>query len=283
MMKREAVVLISILFQLHAIEVEKQYREADDIQNALLGPSGSWAVAEGLFIGAAEFARAFYGLVRKYRESAKAYVRVCQALQPLRAEDPQRRTDTPENPNGLLDSALEFFPEAHPETSGGDPPLEYKQKQDFLKRSCKKNARFVSTYHSRELYYVQNVIQQMVRILQFYFKYFKLYISEILSIFYETALAMLETKINDSIGAAEGINSPAEDMAAAEARFAARKSASQSALEDGQLPRKLFRATRFAEESQRLASGFFEAGKLLLPLPLHNNLMYILPVRCASV
>ncbi|KAL8426366.1 hypothetical protein Efla_002984 [Eimeria flavescens] len=265
MMKREAVVLITILFQLHAVDVKKQYEEAENIKSALAGGTGAWAVAEGLFIGASEFGRAFHALVNRYINSATAYVKVCEGISGGIPTSVQAGAEGAEAPDGLpseelVDAALEFFPEAHPEESGEEEPLTFEQKLGFLQRSCKKNAGFVSNFNTRKLFYVQRAIQQMVRLLRYYFKYFKSYISELLAVFYETALAMLDRKINENLSAAEGVNSPAEEMAAAEARATARRSAAQSAIEDRQIPRKLFRATKFAEESQELSTGFFEAA-----------------------
>ncbi|KAL8454435.1 hypothetical protein Emed_000156 [Eimeria media] len=270
LIRRDAVVLITILFQLHAVNVEKQYKEADSIKNALSGGNGAWAMSEGLFLGGAEFGRAFHKLVKRYMKSAAAYVQACEELNgdPLRhvkAEDGTGETEgAPQQhdevlPQELVDLALEFFTEAHPEESGDADPLTPEQKLNILRKSCKKNTKFVATYNAKKLFFVQRLVQQMVRLLQYYFKYFKSYISDLLAIFYETALAMLDTKINESISSAEGVNSPAEEMAAAEARSSARRNAAQSAIEDRHLPRKLYRATKFGDESQKLATGFFEA------------------------
>ncbi|XP_026191273.1 uncharacterized protein LOC34619717 [Cyclospora cayetanensis] len=272
MFKREAVVLTTILFQLHAVNVEEQYEHADNIKTALSGSGGSWSLAEGLFIGAAEFARAFHSLVIQYTRSADAYVKICKHIENEAHKKDVELQDFSEEGTGdyipaesrtmqnLADEALEFFPEAHPEASGADEPLNTLQKLELLNKSCRKNSGFVAGYTTRKLYYVKRVIGHMVRVLQYYFKYFKSYIADILSIFYETALAMLETKINDSLGTPEGVTTQAEEMAAAEARHAARKSAAQSAIEDSQLPRKIFRAMKFAKESQNLAHGFYKAA-----------------------
>ncbi|KAL8441612.1 hypothetical protein Emag_007013 [Eimeria magna] len=270
LIRREAVVLITILFQLHAVDVGKQYKEADNIKSALSGGDGAWAMSEGLFLGGTEFGRAFHKIVKRYMKSAAAYVQACEELSeaPLhqvKAEDGTGEAGAaPQQHDGVLsneivDLALEFFTEAHPEESGDAEPLTPEQKLNVLRNSCKKNAKFVASFKSRKLFFVQRLVQQMVRLLQYYFKYFKGYISDLLAIFYETALAMLDTKINESISAAEGVNSPVEEMAAAEARSSARRHAAQSAIEDRHLPRKLFRATKFADESQKLATGFFEA------------------------
>ncbi|CDJ47884.1 hypothetical protein EBH_0018220 [Eimeria brunetti] len=267
--KREAVVLTTILFQMHAVDVEQQYTEAEEIKSALSGGGGSWALAEGLFIGGAEFGRAFFRLVRKYRKSATAYVQACQALMngslgvpreptessPLNASPPSSGDASVE---ALVEDALEFFERAHPEESGGDEPLTTAQKVALLQQSCRRNRRFVEKYEKEHYGYTKRVIVQMVGVLQYYFKYFKPYISDILSIFYESAIAMLETKVNDA-AVAEGSNSPADEMVAAEARHAARRSAAQSATEESQLPRKLFRAPKFADEATKLANGFFTA------------------------
>ncbi|CDJ36618.1 uncharacterized protein EMH_0092040 [Eimeria mitis] len=271
--KREAVVLTTILFQMHAVDVQQQYTEAEEIKSALSGAGGSWALAEGLFIGGAEFGRAFFSLVRRYRKSAMAYVQACEALKSGsldRATEPptenaegapQERPAADASVENLLEDALEFFDNAHPEASGGDEALTTVQKMKLLAQSCRKNRRFVETYEKRHYDYTKRLIIQMVRVLKYYFKYFKSYIADILSIFYESAIVMLETKINDSVGAAEGSNSPADEMVAAEARHAARRSAAQSATDETQLPRKLFRVPKFAEEATRLANGFFEASK----------------------
>ncbi|KAL8435471.1 hypothetical protein ACSSS7_002478 [Eimeria intestinalis] len=270
LIRREAVVLITILFQLHAVDVKKQYDEAENISSALSGGSGAWAVSEGLFLGGSEFGRAFHKIVKKYLKSAAAYVQACEELgaaplSQVKVEDGMEEAGEHHQqvgplPNDLVDVALEFFTEAHPEESGEAEPLTAEQKLNLLRKSCKKNTRFVAEYNAKKMFFVQRLIQQMVRLLQYYFKYFKGYISDLLAIFYETALAMLDTKINESITAAEGVNSPAEEMAAAEVRSAARRSAAQSAIEERHLPRKLYRATKFADESQKLATGFFEAA-----------------------
>ncbi|CDJ57471.1 hypothetical protein, conserved [Eimeria maxima] len=281
--KREAVVLTTILFQMHAVDVESQYREAEEIKSALSGPGGSWALAEGLFVGGAEFGRAFVNLVRKYRKSAAAYVQACEALKSGSFESANDQQDNPENTSQdrfasagahvekLIGDALEFFDMAHPEASGGDDPLTTEQKVNMLRRSCRKNRRFVETYEKDHLEYTKRVIVQMVRVLQYYFKYFKSYIADILSIFYESAIAMLEAKINDSLGAAEGSNSPADEMVASEARHAARKSAAQSATDESTLPRKLFRAPKFAEEATNLANGLYEAAGALSLFEIANE------------
>ncbi|KAL8269663.1 hypothetical protein Esti_006418 [Eimeria stiedai] len=271
LIRREAVVLITILFQLHAVDVGKQYRDADNVTNALSGGNGAWSMSEGLFLGGAEFGRAFHRIVKRYLKSAAAYVQACEelsgaSLNQVKVEDGRGKSGEASHqhdavlPSELVDLALEFFTEAHPEESGDADPLTLEQKLDVLRKSCRKNTKFVVSYNARKMFFVQRLVQQMVRLLQYYFKYFKGYISEQLAIFYETALAMLDTKINESISAAEGVNSPAEEMAAAEARSSARRSAAQSAIEDRHLPRKLYRATKFADESQQLATGFFQAA-----------------------
>ncbi|CDJ29800.1 LOW QUALITY PROTEIN: uncharacterized protein EMH_0052810 [Eimeria mitis] len=237
--KREAVVLTTILFQMHAVDVQQQYTEAEEIKSALSGAGGSWALAEALKSGSLD------------RATEPA---------PENAEGaPQERPAADASVENLLEDALEFFDNAHPEASGGDEALTTVQKMKLLAQSCRKNRRFVETYEKRHYDYTKRLIIQMVRVLKYYFKYFKSYIADILSIFYESAIVMLETKINDSVGAAEGSNSPADEMVAAEARHAARRSAAQSATDETQLPRKLFRVPKFAEEATRLANGFFEA------------------------
>ncbi|CDI87730.1 hypothetical protein, conserved [Eimeria praecox] len=281
--KREAVVLTTILFQMHAVDVKQQYAEAEEIKSALSGAGGSWALAEGLFIGGAEFGRAFFDLVRKYRRSAEAYVQACEALQNgslgrnggrqenVGASPQNKSSSVDPNVETLIDNALEFFEEAHPELSGGDEPLTTEQKLKLLMQSCRKNRRFVETYEKKQYYYIKRVIIQMVTVLQYYFKYFRSYISDILSIFYESAVAMLETKVTESVGAAEGSNSPADEMVASEARHAARRSAAQSATEESQLPRKLFRAPKFAEEATKLAKGFFAGTGALALFQIAND------------
>lgn len=269
--KRGGVALTATLFQLYAVDVDQQYTEAEEIKSALSGAGGSWGFAEGLFIGAAEFGRAFFGLVTRYRKSAKAYVQACEALQSGNlenfTEDPENPEDSSQskpasgdtNVDKLLEDALEFFEWAHPETSGGEEPLTTGQKMKMLGRSCRRNKRFVRTYNNNHYEYTKRIISQMVRVLQYYFKYFKSYIADILSIFYESAIAMLETKLNET-GAIEGSNSPADEMLASEARQAARRNAAQSATDESQLPRKLFRVPKFAQEATRLANGLYSAG-----------------------
>lgn len=274
LLKRDAVVLTTILFQMHAVNVEKQWEEADELKSALSGGGGggSWALAEGLFIGAAEFSRSFHRVVRKYISSANAYVKACQALRSSAFDHSSQTRESPPaqlptediDLESIVDEALEFFSEAHPEASGGDEPLTTAQKVELLRRSCTNNRRFVQNFKEKQAEYTQRVVLQMVRLLQYHFKYFKTYISDILSIFYESSVAMLETKINDSLGGAEGANSPADEVVAAEARHAARRSAAQAATEDSHLPRKLFRATKFASEAEKLAYGLFTASKLQL-------------------
>lgn len=274
LLKRDAVVLTTILFQMHAVNVEKQWEEADEFKSALSGGGGggSWALAEGLFIGAAEFSRSFHRLVRKYISSADAYVKACQALRfgafgqsSQSQESPPAQLSAEDiDLESIVDEALEFFSEAHPEASGGDEPLTTAQKVELLRLSCRNNRRFVQNFKEKQAEYTQRVVLQMVRLLQYHFKYFKTYISDILSIFYESSVAMLETKINDSLGGVEGANSPADEVVAAEARHAARRSAAQAATEDSHLPRKLFRATKFASEAEKLAYGLFHASKLQL-------------------
>lgn len=275
---REAVVLITILFQMHAVDIEEHRKKATRIEGALLAGTGAWALSEGLFVGASEFGRAFKNLVHDYTKSATAYVEACEKLKAevevdtLRDSDKSQSFDEgnkrvsagasdrrPVSPE-LLEDALKYLEEANRDPSSEEATLTYTEKLLILNKSCNKNSKFLSSFPSSQLQFTQRLIAQMVRVLRFSYRYFKTYIADILSIFYETAKAMLEADVANVVESGVPQSSPGEAIAVAQSNAAVRRATAQSNLDDSSLPRKIFRRPRFAKESEKLAYGFFESG-----------------------
>lgn len=124
---------------------------------------------------------------------------------------------------------------------------------------CKKHRRFLQKHREDPFRGVQTWIEQMIKVLQYDFRYFQNYIGDMLSIFYETAYALLEADIANVVSETMPADTMKNNLQAAMHRYVQSKRAT-SAIEAASIPRAFFRRPWFVKASKDLASGFFQAG-----------------------
>lgn len=69
--------MIMLLFQLHAVDVEDITKRGKRVSKALAAGTAGWNYAEGLWVGALDFGRAFLKTIRAYRGRVEALVEYC--------------------------------------------------------------------------------------------------------------------------------------------------------------------------------------------------------------
>lgn len=79
LLRNDSPALITLLFQLYAVDLRDITRKGKVVTSALTAGTAGWNYADGLWIGAHDFGRAFLGLVKKYKKRAQALVDYCQS------------------------------------------------------------------------------------------------------------------------------------------------------------------------------------------------------------
>lgn len=82
-LSRGAPVLITQLFQLNAISVPEITEEGKTLEAAHTTGASGWNYANGLFLGAVDFGRAFHEHVTKYLSNADALLSYCSKVSAL--------------------------------------------------------------------------------------------------------------------------------------------------------------------------------------------------------
>lgn len=126
---------------------------------------------------------------------------------------------------------------------------------------CRKHKKFLAAYSRDPLGRVQVVVNQMVKILKYDYKFFARYVGEMMAIFYETSYVLLNADVANVVDEKLGFDTMADQINAALAKFAKHREAA-SELAKSSLPRKMFREPWFRKAGMQLAHGFFESGEL---------------------
>lgn len=79
LLRRSSPAMITLLFQLYAVDVRDITEKGKLASEALAAGTASWNYADGLWIGAFDFGRAFINTVRTYKQRAEAFVGYCES------------------------------------------------------------------------------------------------------------------------------------------------------------------------------------------------------------
>lgn len=131
----------------------------------------------------------------------------------------------------------------------------------FMYAQCRRHRKFVQSFRRDPLKHIQTVVGQMVKILEYDYKFFKSYVGEVMSIFYETAYVLLNADITNVLSEKLPLESAGDQIQAAMANFQRYREAAAEAGKTS-LPRKMFREPWFVESGTSLAHGFFQSGTI---------------------
>lgn len=107
---------------------------------------------------------------------------------------------------------------------------------------------------------MQKVVNQIIKILKYDYKFFAEYIGEMMSIFYETAYALLNADVANVLGDKLSLDTIGERVQAALSRYNMYREA-LGELSNTSIPRRMFREPWFKKAGVELAYGFFESGE----------------------
>lgn len=79
LLRRLSPAMITLLFQLYAVDVRDITEKGKLASEALAAGTASWNYADGLWIGAFDFGRAFINTIRTYKQRAEAFVGYCES------------------------------------------------------------------------------------------------------------------------------------------------------------------------------------------------------------
>ncbi|XP_026192334.1 uncharacterized protein LOC34622828 [Cyclospora cayetanensis] len=77
LLRNTAPAMITLLFQLYAINIEDITKRGKRVSHALSAGNASWNYADGLWIGAFDFGRAFINVIQTYLRRAESFVDYC--------------------------------------------------------------------------------------------------------------------------------------------------------------------------------------------------------------
>ena len=125
---------------------------------------------------------------------------------------------------------------------------------------CQKHKTFVVSYRLNPLSHVERVVNQVVKILKYDYKFFQHYVGEMMSIFYETAHAQLSADVANVLDEKMSLDTVDQRIQAAMAKFHVYREAA-SEITKSSIPRKMFREPWLVKAGTALAHGFFESGE----------------------
>ena len=79
LLRNASPAMITLLFQLYAVNVRDITQKGKRVTQALAAGSASWNYADGLWVGAFDFSRAFIDTIRSYKQGAEAFVGYCES------------------------------------------------------------------------------------------------------------------------------------------------------------------------------------------------------------
>ncbi|KAL8429312.1 hypothetical protein ACSSS7_006677 [Eimeria intestinalis] len=280
--------MITLLFQLYAVDVEDITKSGKRVSAALAAGSGAWNYADGLWVGATDFGQAFNEIVKSYQHRVDALARYCehQAASASSVEEQQasllEKLVADESANGETEgstpweTASEKTP-SPPTTeeyvdASEDPALKealeailpgaqmsQEEAQKRLSRSCKKNKNFLQSYRRKPERHVKQLVAQMVKILKYDYRFFAHYIGDMLSIFYEAAHALLNADVANVINEKVGADTLGEQIGKALMRSHKYHEVSME-LGKSSIPRRMFREPWLRGAARRMAHGFFHSA-----------------------
>ncbi|CDJ38129.1 hypothetical protein, conserved [Eimeria tenella] len=277
LLRRSSPAMITLLFQLYAVDVRDITEKGKLASEALAAGTASWNYADGLWIGAFDFGRAFINTVRTYKQRAEAFVGYCESrameTRPRTPEE-QAMLDLGQEAGAFgttndLSSGFQEVPSTEELMNAFDAiapgvSVEPEEAKRRLDSACRKNRRFVVSFRADPMRYVQSLVNQTVKILKYDFKFFQSYIGEMMSIFYDTAYLLLNADVANVLNEKLPLDSVGEQVQAAIGRFQMHREAALEASKTS-LPRKMFREPWLVKSARDLAHGFFEsAGGLSL-------------------
>lgn len=78
LLRNASPAMITLLFQLYAVNVQDITQKGKRVTEALSAGTASWNYADGLWIGAFDFGRAFISTLTSYKQGAEAFVGYCE-------------------------------------------------------------------------------------------------------------------------------------------------------------------------------------------------------------
>ncbi|KAL8275228.1 hypothetical protein Esti_000812 [Eimeria stiedai] len=273
--------MITLLFQLYAVDVEDITKSGKRVSSALAAGSGAWNFADGLWVGATDFGQAFNEVVGTYRNRVAALVRYCEhevsnyidafddaelrgaleaivswALeQDIKLEKERRKLKKGDN---AAEANSQFLMHCLVLQAPGSRMSEEEARRR-LSRSCEKNNNFLKSYRRKPENHVRQLVLQMVKILKYDYKFFAHYIGEMLSIFYEAAHALLNADVANVID--EKLAADTLGAQIGEAVLQAHKYQEVSMeLGKSAIPRRMFRDPWLKIAARNLAYGFFHSA-----------------------
>ncbi|OEH77292.1 rhoptry neck protein [Cyclospora cayetanensis] len=263
--------MITLLFQLYAINIEDITKRGKRVSHALSAGNASWNYADGLWIGAFDFGRAFINVIQTYLRRAESFVDYCSNknaesqkfaetasmtdTQTISAESLEEPEASGQFAEPLVDEdLLKAFEAIAPESDVRDI--------DVSKRvnvACQKYKKFVSSFSRNRLSHVERFVIQTIKVLKYDYKFFQRYIGEMMSIFYEMAYGLLNADVANVLSDKMSLDTMRERIHTALAKFQVYREVS-SEIQSSSLPRTLFREPWFTRSARDLAHGFFESG-----------------------
>ncbi|KAL8451645.1 hypothetical protein Emed_001807 [Eimeria media] len=281
--------MITLLFQLYAVDVEDITKSGKRVTSALAAGTGAWNYADGLWIGATDFGQAFNEVVQTYQHRVEALARYCE-------HEASNTSSAEEQPASLLEKLADEDESTEDTTEGGTPwetasentpspptseeyvdasddmdlkealeailpgaQMPREEAQRRLSRSCKKNKSFLASYKRRPDRHVKQLVLQMVKILKYDYKFFSYYIGEMLAIFYEAAHALLNADVANVLNEKVAADTLGEQIGSAVLRSHKYQEVSME-LGKSSIPRKMFREPWLKAAARNLADGFFHGA-----------------------
>ncbi|PFH33726.1 rhoptry neck protein RON3 [Besnoitia besnoiti] len=240
MVKGWGAVMITLLFQLHAVNIDSITRRGENVESALPAGPGVWALADGLFLGVKDFAQVFKDYVQRYLHLSISIYTYCMEERPAYFSEAE---------------LADFY-------NGENPQVPARER---LLRWCEKNRGYLAELERNHVGMTENFVAHMVKTLKMDFKYFEGYLSNIMSMFYEYTFSILESDIVSAINANQGRVSYQVELEA----VLRRRQQATPPPRDADMPRAMFRKPWMKVAVRELAHGFFHAAA---GLSLHSLL-----------
>ncbi|CDJ48117.1 hypothetical protein, conserved [Eimeria brunetti] len=253
LLRNASPAMITLLFQLYAVDVQGITQKGKLVAQALAAGSASWNYADGLWVGAFDFGRAFFNTIRSYKSGAEAFVGYCESKamesQPAAPEE-QAMIDLISDESTAAGSDAgtnESISESEgPGDASEEPPREdimaaFKaiapdaqvppgEARTRLDAACRKYRKFVTSYRKDPVKHVESVAKQVVKVLKYDYKFFQSYVGEMMSVFYDTAYVLLNADVANVLNEKLPLESAGDQIQTAMAAFQRyREAAAESA------------------------------------------------------
>ncbi|KAL8446784.1 hypothetical protein Emag_004545 [Eimeria magna] len=237
--------MITLLFQLYAVDVEDITKSGKRVTAALNAGTGAWNYADGLWVGATDFGQAFDEVVKTYQHRVEAFTRYCE-------HEASNAPSADEQLASLLEKLV--TDESTDAGAEGGTPWETASEKT---PSPPTSEEYVDASDDMELKEALEAI--MVKILKHDYKFFAYYIGEMLAIFYEAAHALLNADVANALNEKVAANTLGDQIGAALLRSHRYQEASAQ-LGKSSIPRRMFRDPWFKAAARDMAHGFFHSA-----------------------